>query len=120
VSRRTDDARKPGSFVNEPMAGLRRSQGPGTPGGDRCCGNLGGGGAFHEPARQHEGRTGPAERWAKLTDQLREDDEDGRPAETAGWADSGEPATYPPLAVVPQPPDPPPPHYNDPTRKSHT
>ncbi len=50
--------------------------------------------------------------------QLREDDEDERLAETAGWAQTGEPATYPPLAVVPQPPDPPPPDYNGPTPRS--
>ena len=50
----------------------------------------------HEPARQHEGRTGQADRWAQLTEQLREDDEDDRPAETIGWAQTGEPAAYPP------------------------
>lgn len=66
-------------------------------------------------ARQHEGRSGQAERWPRLTDQLREDGEDDRPAETVGWAQTGEPATYPPLAVVPYPP---PPDYNGPTPKS--
>ena len=72
----------------------------------------------HQPARQQEGRTGEEARWAQLTEQLREDDEDSRPVETIGWAQTGEPVTYPPLAVVPQPPEPPPPDYNGPTTKS--
>jgi hypothetical protein len=72
----------------------------------------------HQPARQQEGRTGEEARWAQLTEQLREDDEDSRPVETIGWAQTGEPVTYPPLAVVPQPPEPPHPDYNGPTTKS--
>jgi hypothetical protein len=73
----------------------------------------------HVAARRQEGRDGAPARWAAMTAQLRETDEDDRPVESIGHAqDSAE--HYPALTVVPPQPDPPPPDHRGPTSTTLT
>jgi hypothetical protein len=66
----------------------------------------------HVEARHHDGRDGAQARWAEMTEELRETDEDSRRAESVGYARSDD-QPYPPLSAVPLL-DLPPPDYDGP------
>jgi hypothetical protein len=55
----------------------------------------------HGEARCQHGRTGELYRWAELIEQLREADEDTRPAESIGFTQVGQLLTFPALIAVP-------------------